>query len=102
MNLGRLSRRWATLRGGDGMNIGLEIPAVDQLQIRCAFFGEVNVSVRQPRDGRSTFEIDGLGFWAGQTPDVVGLPGCNDARSGARDCFLDPISRNEAADFTIE
>jgi hypothetical protein len=41
------------------MNIGVEIPAVDQLHLRGAFFGEVNVSVCQ--SGWSfTFEIDGL------------------------------------------
>ena len=39
---------------GDGMNVGVEIPAVDQLHLRGAFFGQMNVGVRKSRNRRST------------------------------------------------
>ena len=52
----RLARRSQNI--GDGMNIDVEIPAVDQLHLRGAFFGEVNVGVGESRDRRSTLEID--------------------------------------------
>jgi hypothetical protein len=84
------------------MNVGVKIPAVDQLHLRSAFFGQMNVGVRKSRDRRSTLEIDGLSVRPSQAPDVVGFAGCDDARAGARDCFVGRIIAGEAADFAIE
>src|SRR5262245_2049979 len=84
------------------MNIGVEIPAVDQLHLRRAFFGQMNVGIGKPRDACSPLEIDGLSVRASQAADVLGFAGCNDAPAGARQCLMDRTVRGEAADFAIK